>query len=91
MKNLHEIYPEYYKLKATLKAYFYRKSFNDTTSMATIVISASNTTRINNNINMKNVHEIYLELHQITATLEAHFYRKSFNDATLMASIVIRA
>ena len=67
MKNLHEIYPEYHKLTVTLKPPFFWKSFNETTSMVTIVISVSNTTRNNNNINMKYLLETYPEYHKLTA------------------------
>ena len=48
IKNLHEICPNFHLIAYNLKPYFYRRSFTDTTLMATIVISPSNTTRNNN-------------------------------------------
>ena len=91
MKNLHKVYPNFQLITVTFKPHFYWKSFNNTTLIATIVIRASNTTRNYNNINIKNWHEIYPDFNRITATLKAHFYWKSLNDTTLMATIVISA
>ena len=91
MKNLHEIFPNFHLKADILKLHFYRKSFTDTLLMATIVISASNTTRNNNNINRKNMHKIYPDFHQRSDYLKPHFSRKSINVTALMATIVIRA
>ena len=61
MKNMQIVFPDFHLRTDILKPHFYGKSFNVTTVMATIVISVSNTTRNNNNINMKNLHKIYPE------------------------------
>ena len=91
IKNLHEIYLDFHLNADIFKPYFYWKSFNDITLIATIVISASNTNRINNNINLKNLHEIYHYFHLITTTLKVHFSWKSFYDTTLISTIITRA
>ena len=89
MKNLHEIYPNFHVNADNLKPHFYIKSFTDTPLMAMILISASNTTRTNNNSNMKNLHDIYPNFHINVDNLKPYSNRKSFSDTHLMATIVI--
>ena len=76
MKDSHEVYPNFHLYADILKLHFYMKYFNDTSLIATIVISASNTTRDNSNINMKYLHEIYPDFHLRTHTLKLYFYKK---------------
>ena len=58
---------------------------------ATHIVLHLNTTRNNNNIIMKNFHEIYPYYHKGRATLKFHFYRKYLNDTNSIATIIISA